>query len=431
VDTCERHRGSIDMQIARPRDGSAQTNGGISLVTTGNFVTERARRRRPAGRCCARCDHRSLAPQLLSRSRMRSPIPIRIFTCLVVGAVAAGCVAPPKKKVAPTRPSRAAAPLIDPSIGALPPASDKIVKMSAFTAYIPREDEVPGVVGANELYRVAAGRNLLDIAREGGLGFRELRDANPRIDEWEPKAGVELVLPTRRILPRPNRYSGLVINIPEFRLYMFPVDAKLGERAPVMTWPVGLGAEWAPSPIQSFHVKSKDEKPTWVVPDSIYAKMEDPKRVVPPGPDNPLGDYRIRLDFDLYAIHGTNDPWTVGRLTTHGCVRLYPEDIEYLYPLVDRGYPGEFVYQPVKIGERKGRVFVEVHRDVYEMFQDLGAHARGLLARARLDQRVDPDRLAYAVEQKLGVPIDVTRDGAQADAAPANPQRDDQLAAGE
>jgi L,D-transpeptidase ErfK/SrfK len=210
---------------------------------------------------------------------------------------------------------------------------------------------------------------------------------------------------------------------------MFPLDTKLGDRNPIMTWPVGLGAEYAQSPIQSFHVKSKDENPVWVVPDSIYQKMEDPKRVVPPGPDNPLGAYRIRLDFDLFAIHGTNDPWTVGRLTTHGCVRLYPEDIEYLYPMVDRGYPGEFVYQPVKVGERKGRVYVEVHQDVYQVFEDLQAHARGVVAKAHLDQRVDPDKLAIAVKQKLGIPIDVTRDGSHADAAPS--ARDDQVAAGD
>jgi L,D-transpeptidase ErfK/SrfK len=157
--------------------------------------------------------------------------------------------------------------------------------------------------------------------------------------------------------------------------------------------------------------------------------MENPKHVVPPGPDNPLGDYRIRLDFDLYAIHGTNDPWTVGRLTTHGCIRLYPEDIEYLYPMVDRGTPGEFVYQPVKIGERKGRIFVEVHQDVYQVFEDLQSHARSVVAKARLDDRVDPERLHLAVQQQLGIPIDVTRESAHAGAA--HDARDEQVAAGE
>lgn len=178
-----------------------------------------------------------------------------------------------------------------------------------------------------------------------------------------------------------------------------------------------------------FRVKSKDENPTWVVPDSIYRKMEEPKRVVPPGPDNPLGDYRIRLDFDLYAIHGTNDPWTVGRLTTHGCVRLYPEDIRNLYPMVDRGFPGEFVYQPVKLGERKGRVFVEVHQDVYQVFSDLQAHAQTVVTQAHLVDRIDPDRLALAVKQQLGIPIDITRETAQA--APASQASDTQVATGE
>jgi L,D-transpeptidase ErfK/SrfK len=346
--------------------------------------------------------------------------------------IASAACTPPKKRVVVRKPvAKPATAAVDPGIGDLPPASDRIVKETAFTAYVPRPDEVPGVVGRLGRYRVSAGQNLLDIARSGGLGFRELRDANPRIDEWEPKAGVELTLPTRRILPRPTHYEGIVINIPEFRLYMFPLDTKLGERASVLTWPVGIGAEHAPSPVTSFHVKSKDENPVWVVPDSIYAKMgpSERKRVVPPGPDNPLGAFRIRLDFDLYAIHGTNDAWSVGRLTTHGCVRLYPEDIEVVYGMVDRGYPGEFVYQPVKIGERKGRVFVEVHQDVYQVYDDLEAHARGVVAKANLEDRVDPDHLALAVKQALGIPIDVTRESAHAGIP--NEKRDDQLASGE
>lgn len=377
---------------------------------------------------------RPMAPQLLSRSLMRLPIEHRsltwLVTCAVAGVVATGCVAPPKKVVTLKPPGqqvkKVAAP--EPLLGPLPPASDTIVKATSFTAYVPRPGEVPGVVGKLGRYKVSAGQNLLDIAREGGLGFRELRDANPKVDEWEPSAGVELTMPTRRILPTPTRWEGLVINIPEFRLYLFPIDTRPGEREPIMTWPVGIGAEYAQSPIRQFRVKSKDEKPTWVVPDSIYAKMEEPKRVVPPGPDNPLGDYRIRLDFDLYAIHGTNDPWSVGRLTTHGCVRLYPEDIEFVYQIVDRGYPGEFVYQPVKVGERKGRVFVEVHMDVYEMFEDLQAHARSVVAKAGLESRIDPERFETAVRQQLGVPIDVTRDSGQAS---ANDASDDQVAAGE
>jgi L,D-transpeptidase ErfK/SrfK len=390
-------------------------------VTPGKFVTRPVGAVRRAGRGISGV--RSVAPQLLSRSRMRLSIARPVLICCVscvVAVLASGCVPPePRRVVRVTKGSPTTTVAAKPATlpDDLPPASDTLVKITAFTAYVPRGNELPGVIGRLGRYRVRAGQNLLDIARESGLGFRELRDANPRIDEWEPRAGVELVMPTRWILPRPHRYAGLVINIPEFRLYKFPVETPLGERAPIMTWPVGIGAEYAQSPIREFAVKSKDENPTWVVPDSIYQKMEDPKRVVPPGPDNPLGAYRIRLDFDLFAIHGTNDPWTVGRLTTHGCVRLYPEDIEYLYPMVEPGMPGEFVYQPVKLGERKGRVFVEVHQDVYQVYEDLQAHARGVVEAAGYTNRIDSARLQLAVKQQLGYPIDVTRDtGAKAEA---------------
>jgi L,D-transpeptidase ErfK/SrfK len=145
--------------------------------------------------------------------------------------------------------------------------------------------------------------------------------------------------------------------------------------------------------------------------------MDDPRRVVPPGPDNPLGAYRIRLSKGLYSIHGTNDPWSIGRLTTHGCIRLYPEDIEVLYPLVERGMPGELVYQPVKLGEEGGRVYVEVHDDVYRRIPNLERYAAVEVRKAGLTARVDPARLRAAVRARSGVPVDVT------EAAPASARR--------
>jgi L,D-transpeptidase ErfK/SrfK len=282
-----------------------------------------------------------------------------------------------------------------------------LVRITEVTTRVPASWETPPLVGRLQHHRTVEGENLLEIARQSGLGFREVRDANPTIDEWEPHAGVDLLLPSRFILPRSSN-RGLIINVPEMRRYFFPTDALVGERVPVLTWPIGIGAEEAPSPVGAFAVKSKDENPTWVVPASIQRTMDHPVSVVPPGPDNPLGAYRIRLSIDLYAIHGTNDPWTVGRLTTHGCIRLYPEDIETLYPLVDAGTPGEIVYQPVKFGEAKGRIYVEVHQDVYRMYPDLEAHAFDVLAQSGLGARVDSEQVRAAVRGKTGVPIDVT-----------------------
>ncbi|MBI3767711.1 MAG: L,D-transpeptidase family protein [Deltaproteobacteria bacterium] len=283
-----------------------------------------------------------------------------------------------------------------------------IMRITAVTVRVPESWETPPLVGRLQHHRVVAGENLLELARAGGLGFREVRDANPTIDEWEPRAGVDILLPSRSIVPRTS-YRGLVINIPEMRLYFFPTDAMPGERVPVLTWPIGIGAEEAPSPVGAFTVKSKDENPTWVVPASILRTMEHPQAVVPPGPDNPLGDYRIRLSIDVYAIHGTNDPWTVGRLTTHGCIRLYPEDIATLYPLVESGTPGEIVYQPVKFGRAGGHVYVEVHQDVYQMYPDLERYAFRVLAESGLADRVDAELVRTAVRVKTGVPTDVTR----------------------
>lgn len=286
-----------------------------------------------------------------------------------------------------------------------PPEPEKI---TAALARVPASGELPGLVGRMQYHRVQQGETLLDVAREAGLGFHELRDANPNIDEWVPPPGVEVVVPSRWILPR-SRYRGLVVNIPEMRMYVFPNETRPGELVPMRTWAVGIGTEEAPSPIGPFTIRAKDANPTWIVPDDIMKTMDKPQRVVPPGPDNPMGAYRIRLSHGAYAIHGTNDPWSIGRLTTHGCIRLYPEDLEVLYPQVKLGTPGELVYEPVKVGMRDDRVFVEVHADVYGRIRDLGAYARAEVKKAGVEKRVDAELLRAAVQAKLGIPVDVTR----------------------
>jgi L,D-transpeptidase ErfK/SrfK len=310
-----------------------------------------------------------------------------------------------------------------PALEGAPPA--RLEKITEVYAPAPgRDGRLPGIVGRLQRRRVAPGETLLDIAREAGLGFAELRDANPAIDEWVPPPGAEVLVPTRWILPR-ARARGLVVNIPEMRLYLFPADARPGELVPIHTWAVGIGIERAPSPVGPVTVRAKDERPTWVVPDSILRTMERPRRVVPPGPDNPLGSHRIRLSRGLYAVHGTNAPWSIGRLTTRGCIRLYPEDIEDLYPRVRPGTPGELVYQPVKLGASRDRVYVEVHRDVYGRIPDLERHAFAEVRRLGLGGRVDPERLRAAVRERSGVPVDVTGAGeARAGAPPARDRPD-------
>jgi L,D-transpeptidase ErfK/SrfK len=281
-------------------------------------------------------------------------------------------------------------------------------KITTVTTRIPARRELPGLVGRVQQGRVRSGDTLLDIARGAGLGYQQLQDANPGVDEWVPKPDKELELPSRWVIPR-SGYRGVVINLPEMRLYLFPESTRPGTEVEVHTWPIGIGTDETPSPIRSFKITTKEENPTWVVPDSILKTRDDPRRIVPPGPDNPLGQYRMRLSYDLYAIHGTDTPWAVGRLTTHGCIRLYPEDIPKLFELVRIGTPGELIYQPVKIGQEAGNIYVEVHPDIYKRIPNFERHALAELRKAGVVDRVDPELFRAAVRAKSGVPIDVTR----------------------
>lgn len=290
-----------------------------------------------------------------------------------------------------------------------PPPPPPLEKITALPARVPRRGELPPVIGRVQQYRIAPKDTLLDVARNAGLGFQEVKDANREVDEWIPPPGREVVVPTRWVLPR-TRQRGIVVNIPEMRMYLFPPRSKPGEQVVVRTWAVAIGSDETPSPIGPFTVTSKDKNPTWHVPDSIYRTMDKPRRhVVPPGPDNPMGEYRIRLSKEAYSIHGTNTPWAIGRETTHGCLRLYPEDIGDLYGLIKPPMSGELVYEPVKVGAADGRIYVEVHDDVYRRFRDLEREAFRVVREAHVATQVDPERLRQAVRERTGVPVDVTR----------------------
>ena len=280
-------------------------------------------------------------------------------------------------------------------------------------------DRVDTVIGEMQTRIPEHGDTFLDLARYYGLGFNEFAEANPGADEWIPsRAGTPLVVATQFVLPC-CRYSGLVVNIPEMRIYYY------GAKGPntLVTFPVGLGREDWKTPTGKFKVREKNVNPTWVIPDSIRKERIADKgfseTMIPGGdPANPLGKYRMRLTLPMYGIHGTNIPWGVGMLVSHGCVRLYPEDIDKLFPMVPVGTEGELVYQRVKIGLRDGRIFAEVHKDLYGI--QPGAHriAMNTLRERRLLDYVDQDKLMAVVQAENGVPTDVTAGEGPAHFAP-------------
>jgi len=230
-----------------------------------------------------------------------------------------------------------------------------------FSYRLPTPDSDPGtwrtVVGVMRYHTVAPKETLLDIARKYGLGFNELRILYPRMDPWIPERGTQLTIPTRWVLP-PTRLEGIVINLPELRLYRFFPRIHM-----VKTYPIGIGDQGWETPEGTYRIVDRKEDPTWVIPPSLRPKYGAAR--IPPGPRNPLGKYWLGISLDGYGIHGTNFPWGVGRLVSHGCIRLYPEHIVQLFQEVEVGTPVEIIYEPVKIGFERGRIYIEVHPDPY------------------------------------------------------------------
>jgi L,D-transpeptidase ErfK/SrfK len=289
------------------------------------------------------------------------------------------------------------------------------------------------VVGSFTDYKIEHGDTLLDIGRWYGLSGTEISDANGHIDWWAPPVGREVVLPTEHILPEGPKV-GIVMNIPEMRIYYFyppsvrasrhrgkltPAAFSSSDAHVVYTFPVGLGRfDWK-TPVAAWTVTAKLVNPTWVVPQDIYEEhLErdgEADHVIPGGePDNPLGHYKLNLSLPEYGIHGTDVPWGVGMNVSHGCIRLYPEDIERLFMKTPVGTPGRFVYQPIKFGWRGDALYVEVHDDLYGVYPGLWNHAIHEVQRLQLEKYVDMGKLEKAVEAKSGL-VTYVMPGAESD----------------
>jgi len=257
---------------------------------------------------------------------------------------------------------------------------------------------------------------LIDIAREHKLGYDEIVNANPGVDPWLPGAGVRIELAKHRVLPDAAR-RGIVINLPEHRLYYFP-PARAGEPAVVHSYPVSIGKmDWR-TPLGATKIVQKVKDPPWYPPKSVRdehaAKGDILPAVVPAGPDNPLGRFAMRLGIPggAYLIHGTNRPAGVGMQVTHGCMRLYPEDIEALFGMVPVNTPVTLVNQPFKAGWQGGRLWVEVHpalkEDVVEPPKLTDLMRLVVAATRETLVPVDWAAVQQAYAESRGIPVPVT-----------------------
>ncbi len=282
--------------------------------------------------------------------------------------------------------------------------------MATADTFILPPDDVD-LVGAATTIRSRYEDTLVDIARAHNLGFQEIVRANPGVDPWLPGEGTEILLPTRFILP-PVERTGIVINLPEMRIYYYPEP--VADEAPiVITHPISIGRMDWNTPLGLARVVRKVKNPAWYPPESVreeHAADGDPlPRVVPPGPDNPLGAYAMRLSIPGYLIHGTNKPSGVGMRVTHGCIRMLPEDIEEFFTQVPVNTPVRIVNLPSKVGWSMGSLYLEVHPVLDDDDVNLGKNmttVTEMLVAATHDQQIAVDwamaRNIY--ERAVGIP---------------------------
>jgi len=283
----------------------------------------------------------------------------------------------------------------------------------AFAQRFAWPDKRDDLIGAVIRVEASSEETLLDIARRHDLGQDEIVLANPLVDRWLPADGAEVTLPTAYILPHAAR-RGLVLNVPEMRLYYYQPRAR-GRAEAVYTYPVSIGRmDWS-TPLGKTKIVEKTKNPSWRPPESILAEHatdgEILPELVPPGPDNPLGKFAMRLGLPGYLIHGTNKPFGVGMRVTHGCVRMYPEDIESLYAMVSVGTPVTIVNQPIKLGWRGDLLYVEIHPPLEEEKPEHGLRTRVLqLIRAESGKRrvvLDDAAVNAALELRNGIPTPI------------------------
>jgi|AMWB02.1.fsa_nt_gi L,D-transpeptidase ErfK/SrfK len=268
------------------------------------------------------------------------------------------------------------------------------------------------IIGRKFVYTVKRRESLRMLGARLGVNWRSIARDNVLDPAKVLEPGQQLTIDTRRIIPK-TRAEGIVINIPDRTMYLFR-NKKLESAVPV-----GLGmptmerdAVWR-TPTGSFRIVSKVQDPTWFIPQSILKKMrktqKDVKNTVPPGKQNPLGKYALKTSLTGILIHGTSAPESIYAYRSHGCIRVMPGTMKEIFDKISINTGGEIIYEPVKLAlSDDGRIFLEVHGDAYNQFDDLEHVARSLLEQNNLEQMVDWERVRSSIRKKKGVPVDVT-----------------------
>jgi L,D-transpeptidase ErfK/SrfK len=301
---------------------------------------------------------------------------------------------------------------------ALPPPPPPLPKPKATHLF----DVEPGsdIVGYVQKTIVGKDDTLPDIARRFDVGYEEILTANPGVDPWLPGVGREVVVPTQFILPAAP-HEGVVVNVAAMRIFYYPPHKK-GQPETVYTHPIGIGKVGWKTPEGTTKIVSRQKDPVWVVPKSVREEhQEDGEQLpakVPAGPDNPLGAYEFRLAWPSYLIHGTNKPYGVGMRSSHGCMRLYPEDIAVFFDLIPIGTKVTVVNQPYLFGWRDGTLYLQAYTVMEDDSRNWSKDRKRLLAKllhpkergkiAQHDDEIDWQRVGDLAHTPRAVPVPVT-----------------------
>jgi L,D-transpeptidase ErfK/SrfK len=294
-------------------------------------------------------------------------------------------------------------------------------------------DATTDIVGVVQKTQASKEDTLTDIARRFNVGYEEIVRANPDVDPWLPGENREIVIPSQFVLPNAPR-EGIVINAAAMRLFYYP-KVKKGEKQVVHTYPIGIGKVGWKTPEGTTKIVRRQKDPVWrptasIIKEHLRERGEKLDAVVPAGPDNPLGRFAFYLGWPTYMIHGTNKPAGVGLRSSHGCIRLYPEDIAQLFELAPIGTPVRVVNQPFVFGWHEGALHIQAF-DVLEddprdwkkaqaklLNKTLAENIKKELAARK--EKIDWEAVARLTHEPRGIPVSVTGGPDQLDAIVAN-----------
>ena len=275
--------------------------------------------------------------------------------------------------------------------------------LAAETVPVRINQKILPLAGELITHTVQKGDSLFPIARNYGISYAAIVRANQIIDPNRIFAGQKLIIPKETVIPKTIE-QGIIINLPEYRLYLFGKGKLTG------IYPVAIGLPTWQTPAGEFTILNKVKNPAWYMPPEIARRENVEKEIIPAGPNNPLGDRWIGTSIKHTGIHGTNQLMSVGKSLSHGCIRLYPEDIEKVFDAVSVGDPGEFLYEPVKVTVNNREIIVEVYPDIYGLIPDLEKLAREKIEKFNLLEKIDAEKLQKAIKNSSGIPVRINLD---------------------